>query len=199
MILSDRSLKALCNPGWMDLRDGSIKNLLGPYDPDLLNPASIDIRIGSKLLVESARTYLSTCGKCGNPQGIAGITPRDAGWLAYDLSRTNGDRPYMLRPGEFVLAETLETIQVPLDCALECKLKSSRAREEFNHSLAFWFDPGWSGVGTLELCNVSQYRTLPLYFGMRICQVIVHKLDRPPEIPYSGRYQHATGVEGPKP
>lgn len=87
---------------------------------------------------------------------------------------------------------------VPNDLAVELKLKSSRAREGFDHSLAFWFDPGWDGIGTLEIHNMNRLQTLTLEYGMRFAQIIVHKLDVPVTNPYAGRYQNATSVEAAK-
>lgn len=87
---------------------------------------------------------------------------------------------------------------VPRDLAVELKLKSSRAREGFDHSLAFWFDPGWDGVGTLEVHNMNRYTSLELSYGLRFAQLVIHKLDRPVIQGYNGRYQHATSVEAAK-
>ena len=88
---------------------------------------------------------------------------------------------------------------MPNGYALECKLKSSLARLGLDHSLAFWFDPGWNGIGTLELRNVTRYQSIPLWFGRRIVQIILHRLSSDAEHPYAGRYQGANRVEGPKP
>lgn len=141
-------------------------------DPALVNPASIDIRVGATAQTESGAQY--------------------------DLARCSKERPFMMESGQFVLVSTLERLMVPIDLAVELKLKSSRAREGYNHSLAFWFDPGWDGIGTMELKNYSRVRGLPLYAGLRIAQLIVHKLDEPCEKPYVGRYNGATEVEGSK-
>ena len=77
-------------------------------------------------------------------------------------------------------------------------LKSSVARMGWNHSLAFWFDPGWNGIGTLEIKNITQYSILPIWYGMPFGQLVVHMLDDVPNKPYNGKYQNASGVEGVK-
>lgn len=141
-------------------------------DPALINPASIDIRVGNELQAESGPMI--------------------------DLGRYSAGRPYWFQPGEFVLVSTLERLRVPLDLAVELKLKSSRAREGYNHSLAFWFDPGWDGIGTMELKNYNQRKPLPLYSGLRIAQIVVHQLDEPCAMPYVGRYNGASSVEASK-
>jgi len=152
--------------------------LLEPFTEAFVNPASIDICIGKTLIEEDISI--------------------DDGGRQFDLDLRTKDNPYWLLPGQFVLVATLERLKVPLDLAMDLRLKSSRAREGYSHLLAFWFDPGWDGIGTLELTNVNQYRSLPLYPGLRIGQVIYHRLTEAPERPYQGKYQHADDVEGAK-
>ena len=142
-----------------------LNDLVLPADDKLINTASLDIRIGAELIQES-----------GNLVSIL---------------RT----PYNLDPGEFVLVETFEIIKVPLDLAVELRLKSSIARQGYNHSLAFWFDPGWSGRGTMEIQNITRTKKLPLYEGMLFAQLIFHKLNSVPLAPYGGKYQWAQGVQ----
>jgi dCTP deaminase len=160
MILSDVTLRAM------------LPQLIQRPDPELVNPASIDIRIGKRILGES---------QSGMDREITVI-----------------DEPYLLDPGEFVLVPTMEWLMVPNGFAMELRLKSSSARRGYDHSLAFWFDPGWSGIGTMEIRNVTRMQRLPLKWGQRFAQIIVHKLDRDAEHPYQGRYQGAAGVEPAK-
>lgn len=137
-------------------------------DLSLINPASIDIRIGANLKYEDDTIY--------------------------DLRL----EPYRLEPKEFVLVSTYEYIMVPDDCVVELKLKSTMARAGFDHSLAFHVDPGWRGVLTMEVHNMNRLKALELHFKQPFAQIIVHKLDYPATTPYAGKYQHAGGVEGPK-
>lgn len=146
-----------------------IHELITEPDLELVNPASIDIRIGRHLKYE-----------------------HDSTW---DLVE---DGPYLLQPKEFVLVGTYEHLLVPKDLVVELKLKSSRAREGFDHSMAFHFDPGWSGIGTMEIHNMNRLATLTLTYGMRFAQCIYHKLDVPCIATYQGRYQNATSVEAAK-
>lgn len=168
MILCDASLRAL------------LPRLIKEPDYTLINPASIDIRIGENLLFETPYNNTHT--------GVS--------FAEWYLDR---DHPFILHPGAFVLVETYEDISVPNGYAVELKLKSSMARKGFNHSLAFWVDPGWSGILTMEVHNVTQYQQLRLEYGMRFAQIIVHRLDQDAHEPYHGRYQHAGGVEAGKP
>jgi dCTP deaminase len=169
----------------MILSDGSLLKLLPTLIPNieerdfsLINPASIDVRIGRRLLVEA--------------QSEAGF--RDV-YLEVIASKHN---PWTIQPGQFMLVDLYESIYVPNGYAVELKLKSSRAREGYNHSLAFWVDPGWNGYLTMEITNVRQYASLPLWTGMKFAQIIVHQLDQPAMKPYAGHYQNAQGVEPSK-
>lgn len=153
-------------------------NKLIPHgaDPELINPASIDICIGNSLREE-----------------VGGDR-----WKDIDLRGYSKEWPYRLRPGAFVLVSTLEHVHVSNGYAVDLRLKSSRAREGYEHALAFWVDPGWDGVLTMEIKNWSEYQSLPLYPGLRFGQMIVHKLAGRAAKPYSGKYNKATTVEGAK-
>jgi dCTP deaminase len=132
-----------------------------------LNPASIDIRIGKTFLCETYSKF-----------------------SPFDLPPG-----FVLLPGEFMLVSTYETIHVPNGYAMELKLKSSIARQGFNHSLAFWVDPGWKGILTMEIQNVTNYQCLRLNSGMRFAQIIFHELTSLAARPYNGKYQHASSAE----
>ncbi len=121
-----------------------------------------------------------------------------------DLTRlveSDGDDPFILHPGEFVLASTYEMVTLPNDIASRLEGKSSLGRLGLlTHSTAGFIDPGFSGHVTLELSNVA---TLPikLYPGMKVGQLCMFRLTSPAEYPYGAaacgsRYQ---GQRGPTP
>ena len=86
----------------------------------------------------------------------------------------------MLQPGEFCLAETLELFNLPDDICSTFLLKSSRAREGYGHMLAGFADPGWHGSRlTLELKNERLHHPLPLYPGLKIGQMVFHRMTPP--------------------
>lgn len=159
MILPDHHIRRLCEGG-----------LVSPFDPSLVNPASLDVRLGGTLLIERA----------GNPELVA-----------YPLADHDEAEPFWLRPGQFVLAQTLETFHLPSDVAAQFMLKSSRAREGLEHLMAGYCDPGWHGsVLTLELHCSRQLHPVALWPGMRIGQMVFHLMATPPERSYreTGRY-----------
>jgi len=159
VILPDHHITRLCEAG-----------LVSPFDASLVNPASLDVRLGGTLLIESA----------AGPE----LVP-------YPLDRHDEAEPFWLRPGQFVLADTLEAFFMPDDVAGEFRLKSSRAREGLDQALAVWLDPGWCGsVLTMEIRNNRQLHPIPLWPGRRIGQIILHLMATPPERSYreTGRY-----------
>tara|TARA_B100000035_G_scaffold250269_1_gene219223 strand:+ start:786 stop:1292 length:507 start_codon:yes stop_codon:yes gene_type:complete len=150
--------------------------LVEPFEPEMINPASIDVTLGNTLLRE---------GKPGEDR-----------WVEVDIE--NG--VYALEPGEFVLAHTAELVRVPSNLECVFNLKSSRGREGYEHLMAAYIDPGFTGRVTLELVNVNRFHRLPLEHGMRIGQLRFSRLDEIPMRNYSqtGRYQGDQGVQRSK-
>jgi dCTP deaminase len=177
MILSDTDiLKALAA--------GRIA--LNPFEPALVQPASVDIRVSPQFLTFTNHRYVS-------------IDPRECQEGLTELVDVGPDDAFILHPGEFVLGSTIE--RVTLDAAHVARLegKSSLGRLGLLcHATAGWIDPGFSGRVTLELSNVA---TLPIkiYPGMAIGQLSFARLSSPARRPYGtegcgSKYQ---GQEGP--
>ena len=147
--------------------------LVEPFNPELVNPASYDVTLGPTILVE---------GRPGRER-----------WVEVDIT----DGVYSLEPGEFVLAHTQELVRVPSNLECVFNLKSSRGREGYEHLMAGYIDPGFTGRVTLELVNVNRYHRLPLEHGMRIGQLRFSKLDEIPMRSYAvtGRYQNDQSVQ----
>ena len=106
----------------------------------------------------------------------------------------------MLQPHEFILAETFECFSVPNVVAGQLALKSSRAREGIEHLMAGYVDPGFKGRLTLELQNARSMHAVALWPGMRIAQIVFHKMSLLPNKDYSvtGRYQGDLQVQASK-
>jgi dCTP deaminase len=147
-------------------------------DHALINPASLDVRLGDQLLIESAES----------PELIS-----------YPLVGHSEDEPYLMVPGQFCLAQTMEVFHLPDDVAAQFLLKSSRAREGLQHMLAGYCDPGWHGSRlTLELHNSRQLHYVPIWPGMKIGQMVFYLMAAPPELSYAvtGRYNGDAAVQG---
>lgn len=160
---------------------------------DHINAASIDVRLGADILVE-----VSTFDPF-DPDQVVCLRDRDPLIMRKVFMDEQG---YILAPGEFILAHTVELFNLPDNIACEFKLKSSAARIGLGHLLAGHCDPGWNGsVLTLELHNVSRYHSIHLHPGDKIGQMIFHHVDMvPADRSYAGRgrYNGDTVVSGAK-
>lgn len=158
-VLADWQIRAYCEQNQM----------VWPFRSHLLNPASLDVVIGTQIMVE---------------------TPESPELHRLDISSKTEEDPWLMMPGEFLLAETEEQFNLPPTIAAQFVLKSSRAREGYENALAGWADPGWNNSRlTLELKNLRQHHPLPIYPGLRIGQMVFFKMQQP-AIDYSrtGRY-----------
>jgi dCTP deaminase len=179
VLLSDRDILDEIDAGRITIK---------PFDPAMVQPASIDVRLDRYFRVFENHRY---------PH----IDPAQA---QDDLTRevqAEGEEPFILHPGEFVLGSTYEEVSLPGDLAARVEGKSSLGRLGLlTHATAGFVDPGFSGHVTLELANVA---TLPikLYPGMKIGQFCFFRMSSASEHPYGSekygsRYQ---GQRGPTP
>jgi len=175
--LSDRDIRAEIDAG---------RVILEPYHPDMIQPASIDVRLDRYFRLFDNHKYPD-------------IDPREEQPELTHLVEVAPGEAFVLHPGEFVLASSYERITLPDDIAARLEGKSSLGRLGLlTHSTAGFIDPGFSGHVTLELSNVA---TLPilLWPGMKIGQTCFFRLSSPAERPYGSgatgsRYQ---GQRGP--
>ena len=154
--------------------------MVWPFVPDLLNPASLDVVLGDKIMIE-----------------VHGMQELQE----LDISKATEDDPFWLMPGEFVLAQTREIFNLPDRVAAQFVLKSSRAREGYNNMLAGWADPGFNNsVLTLELQNCRKHKDLPLYPNLKIGQMVFFEMSNVPIHSYevTGRYNGDAGVTSSK-
>ena len=176
MLLSDRDLKAALASGRMGL---------APYDEAMVQPSSVDVRLDRYFRVFANHRYTH-------------IDPAIAQDDLTELVEPEGEEPFILHPGEFVLGSTLEVISLGDDLAARLEGKSSLGRLGLlTHSTAGFIDPGFSGHVTLELSNVANLPIM-LYPGMKIGQICVLPLTSPAEHPYGSsvygsRYQDQRG------
>ena len=179
MLLSDRDLCAEIDAGRVGVE---------PFADAMIQPSSIDVRLDRFFRVFENHRY---------PH----IDPAEEQPELTRLVESGSDEPFILHPGEFVLASTYEVVTLPDDVAGRLEGKSSLGRLGLlTHSTAGFIDPGFSGHVTLELSNVA---TLPikLWPGMKIGQLCLFRLSSPAEHPYGSakygsRYQ---GQRGPTP
>nr|MBA2289462.1 dCTP deaminase [Chloroflexia bacterium] len=134
---------------------------------------SVDFRLGQTFMVfeHSRFSYIDP----RHPQSIG------------DAMRTivvNEDDPFIMQPGDFALASTMESLELPDDLLGRLEGRSSIARLGITvHSTAAVFEPGWVGTATMELSNLGRM-AVALYPGMRICAFSFETLSSPVTTPY---------------
>ena len=176
MLLSDRDIRAAVEAAQV---------VLEPYEPTMVQPSSIDVRLDRYFRVFENHRY---------PH----IDPAEEQPDLTRLVEPARGEPFILHPGEFVLASTFEAVTLSAEIACRLEGKSSLGRLGLlTHSTAGFVDPGFTGHVTLELSNVA---TLPikLWPGMKIVQLCLFQLSSPAEHPYGSavygsRYQDQRG------
>ena len=157
MVLSDHTIKE-------EIARGRI--IVEPLGEGCIQPASVDVHLDRELLVfrNSRRPFIDV---------------REEQSDLTEMMEIEGDTPFMLHPGEFVLASTVEHIELPGDLVARLEGKSSLGRIGLLiHSTAGYVDPGWTGHLTLELSNVSNL-PVTLYYAMKIGQISYLRLTSP--------------------
>lgn len=161
MILSDRDVRTR-------LARGDIKIVPEP-DPQIqIQPASIDLRLGYDF-----QTF--------NYTQQALIDPADPTTFEQltNLIHLQESERFIVHPGEFVLATTLEHVEIPDDLVARLEGRSSIGRLGIViHSTAGYIDPGFKGRITLEISNLGRI-AVALYPGMRICQIAFEEMSSP--------------------
>jgi dCTP deaminase len=116
-----------------------------------------------------------------------------------ELEQIDEVNPFILHPGEFVLAVTMERVEIPSDLVGRLDGKSSLGRLGLIvHSTAGFVDPGFQGRLTLELTNVANL-PITLYYGMPVSQISFSRLSTPADHPYgSGGGSKYQGQDGPE-
>ncbi|EKD68205.1 MAG: hypothetical protein ACD_48C00025G0001 [uncultured bacterium] len=176
MILSDHDIKVALKE----------KRIIIDPKSDLsvqLGSCSIDLRLGKKFRVfnHSKIALIDPQNPCATEDLMTEITVKNAD-------------PFILQPGDFILATTMETITIPDNLLARLEGRSSLGRLGIVvHSTASVFDPGWHGVAVLELGNLGRI-PVALYPGMRICSFTFEELSSPADVPYtkrkSSKYKH---------
>jgi len=165
MILSDRTILE-------EIKLGRIE--IDPFDELCVQPSSIDLHVDRTFRTFHNARYPFIDVKTEMPD----LT---------ELTEVQGDHPFILHPGEFVLGSTAERVRLPDDLVARLEGKSSLGRLGLLiHSTAGYVDPGWDGYLTLELSNVANL-PITIYAGMKIGQISFFRLSTPAEHPYGSK------------
>ena len=160
------------------LSDGTIRRLvdegrivIDPWDPGMIQPASVDLRLGNSFRV--FHNHRVTAIDLRDP-------PND---LTEQVIPDEGE-PFVIHPGEFCLGRTEEWVELPDDIVARIEGKSSLGRLGLIvHATAGFCDPGWKGTLTLELANLTRV-PIKLWPGLPIAQLSFMTLDAAAERPY---------------
>jgi dCTP deaminase len=177
VLLSDRHIRQA-------IADGRLA--VSPFEEAMLQPASIDVRLDRSFRVFENHRYAHIDPALEQADLMRLVEPADG-------------EPFVLHPGEFVLASTYERVVLADDLAGRLEGKSSLGRLGLiTHSTAGFIDPGFAGHITLELANLAPL-PIVLWPGMKIGQLAVFEMSGPAEFPYGSqergsRYQ---GQRGP--
>jgi dCTP deaminase len=165
VVLSDRTIRAEIEAGRIAVE---------PFDPALVQPSSVDVRVDRKFRVFHNARYPFIDVR----QPMEDLT---------ELVEPPPEEPFILHPGEFVLGQTLERLTLPDDLVARLEGKSSLGRLGLLiHSTAGFVDAGFAGKLTLELSNVANL-PITIYEGMPIGQVSFMRMDAAVERPYGSR------------
>ena len=165
---------------------GHMKNV----DPDCINAASLDLRLGNVILVENGRDP----AKGGEPYPVDYRKREKLQMTEFELD----DDGVVIHPGMFFLAHTIEVCDFPDDLAALFRIKSSMGRIGLEHMDAGWVDPGFHGSLTLEFKNMTENHSILLRPGDKIGQLVFIR-GNPVEASKSyrakGNYNGSTGVK----
>lgn len=179
MLLSDRDIRTAISDGDLGIE---------PFDADLVQPSSVDVRLDRYFRVFNNSRYTHIDPKLEMEELTTLVEVEEGG-------------NFVLHPGEFVLASTLEKFTLPANLAGRLEGKSSLGRLGLlTHSTAGFIDPGFSGYITLELSNVANL-PITLWPEMKVGQLALFGMSSPAETPYGtgtlgSKYQ---GQRGPTP
>ena len=167
MVLSDKDIKKF-------LKAGKIKITPLPDLKEVLGSCSIDLRLGFSFRVFDHSKYPYIDPR--NPKLTNDVTSE---------MKIKENEPFILQPGDFVLAMTIESYELPDHLLARLEGRSSLGRLGIVvHSTASVFEPGWKGKVVMELGNMGRM-PVALYAGMRVCALTFEELSSPSDVPYN--------------
>lgn len=159
---------------------------LTPFDPNCINPASVDLRWSGKVRASKRVSLMK--------DGWSSVFDFDVLTLP-----ANGHTASAQFGGyeNLYLLDTIETVTLPNHLCGFLYLKSSIGRQGLEHLHAGFFDPGFSGTATLEIVNTAPW-PVTITRGQRLVQLVLEQMAEVPMKSYqdTGRYN---GQNSPQP
>lgn len=146
-----------------DIREAmsSEELIIRNFSPKVLQPASYDMRVGKEAFSSHEKGRI-------------------------DVTR---ERPLVIKPGDFILIRTYESIKLSPRIAGRIGLRSFYARKGLALLAGPQIDPGFDGVLVVGLHNLDA-NELKLPYRDPFCTVEFYRLSEPVQQPYQGDYQH---------
>jgi dCTP deaminase len=136
--------------------------------PEAIRQVSVDLRLGPTFTIFKERGHVAAIRISKEL-----FTENEDLWIAQP------EGPYILHPGKFVLAQTLERVTLPRDLMGLVEGRSSWARLGISiHVTAPKIDPGYNNHITLEMGNHGGTPVM-LEPGQTPCQLMLLSLSRP--------------------
>lgn len=180
MLLSDGELRLAIDRGELIITPQLAE------DSDQINPASIDLRLGGSIWTQKESVN-------GEPNDGAINDISEASFLRYmaehtdhtNIANTGG---FLLKPGDFIITETLERVRLSRLLSARVEGRSRLARMGVGvHITAPKIDPGFDNHIKLELFHMGR-RPIFLQYGTAICTLLVERLGLPAGNPYGGMF-----------
>jgi dCTP deaminase len=165
-ILSDKDIKEHIKSG---------KIVIDPIkEPERqIQPSSVDLRIGNEF-----KGFKIIRKPCIDPMDESDIESYMESFYIEE------GEPFIIHPGEFALATTYETVELPDNLVARVEGRSSMGRLGITmHVTAGYIDPGFRGKITLEISNIGKM-PVALYTGQRVCQIVFETMTSSSERPY---------------
>jgi dCTP deaminase len=174
MILSDRDMLE---------RVATHSLLIDPFDSECVQPSTYDVRLGSQFRLFSSHdmTHIDLAQKRRVETQLVEVD----------------ELGFVLHPGEFALASTVERFRIPSDLAAKLEGKSSLGRLGLVvHATAGYIDPGFEGQITFEMSNVN---VVPIVLrpGIKVAQICFFVMSSPVNRPYGTAGNRYQGQMGP--
>ncbi len=141
--------------------------ILDPFDPNQVEPASYDIRVGNWAFTSSSKEKLNLSEK-----GVV-----------------------IVEPGEFAVVESRERVELDRRTAAQLGLRSEFARRGLLVLSGPQIDPGFKGVLVVRLINLAPKR-IALGYETPFLTAQFFRLSTPVAKPYSGPQQGQPGITG---
>jgi deoxycytidine triphosphate deaminase len=201
MIWNDRMIKEWASTGGVT-----------PYDGTLVNPASLDLRLGYTIRrPHPIWDRLSTVDIDQKiKDGTIDTLPKWGDPVTFEVD--------YLKRFDFALLHSFEFVCIPTVAASVLFLKSSKGRDGMNHSHSGWGDPGFGlskananltvvdkptptgAQWTFEIQNIAKW-PIKLVAGAPVIQMVMMIMAEEPELDYrfTGRYVYQSGPTPERP